>query len=289
MTSSIETIDCTTLDEFWNCVSPISETFSSPRESYIYRGQGNSDWGLVPKVYRSDVIDKYKTGLWSLMQDHQGQLVFEWALLSSFMTYCDSRGLAIPNDSMEFRKYFTLDRISRIHGSNSRDWPQDQAIPLMALAQHHGVPTRLLDWTSNPYVACYFSAALAITDESLNSEGKVAVFGLNLQAIHLHENIKHIRVPGSTSPNLSAQGGSFVLVDNSGYSGESFTPNVSLESKLANTKTILPILKKVTLPKKLAGELFVRCNKFGFSAATIFPGYDGAAKAALEGMLASDF
>lgn len=45
-------------------------------------------------------------------------------------------------------------------------------------------------------------------------------------------------------------------------------------------------LYKVTLPANLAGDLIFRCSKFGISAATLFPSFDGAAKAALEFKLA---
>jgi hypothetical protein len=163
-------------------------------------------------------------------------------------------------------------------------WPQDVVRPLMAIAQHHGIPTRLLDWSNNPYVASYFAAISSI--KSQDDRGKLALFALNLKDIHRIPEVTHVRVPGSTSSNLSSQGGSFTLIGNSGYRAKEFTPDVSLESKLSDE---VKVLTKVTLPNLLAGELLLRCDKFGISAASVYPGYDGAAKAVLEWTLAAHF
>jgi hypothetical protein len=202
-------------------------------------------------------------------------------LLHEFIRVCDSVGLTIPNDSVEFRSYFDMSNIMKIHGINNKTWPDDNVVSLMALAQHHGVPTRLLDWTYNPYIACYFAAASAVVEQ--HESERIALFGIDLNRIDKN-CLKKVKVPTSISANLSAQKSLFLLVENNGFRGETFTQDVSLESKLvANDKSIL---KKVTLPNALAGELLIRCNKFGFSSASIFPGYDGAGKAVTESMLA---
>ncbi len=280
----VEIVDCDTLDQFWNLVSPIGEHFGRPYSKFVFRGQGNSEWELVPRVFRPDVINRYKRGMMSTLSDHPGQFVFEWSLLHAFIQYCDARGLAIPDNSMEFCNYFDQNNITNVHGINSQAWPEERVVPLMALAQHHGIPTRLLDWSSNPYVACYHAAASAVT--ACRKSEKIALFAIDVNMIHRVKGIRYVRVPGSTSANLSSQAGSFVLVDNFGYRAQPFTPNVSLESKLS---THNKVLKKVTLPASLAGDLLLRCDKFGVSAASVFPGYDGVAKAVLEATLAYHF
>lgn len=284
MDDGVIEINCETLDEFWNVMSPIGKWFDGQNGQFVFRGQRDSTRKLIPKVYRRNVIEQYKLGMMKTLTDHPGQTVFEWSLLENFMFFCDARGLAVPGDSMDFRKYFSFGNITTLHGMNTDTWPQEAVLPLMALAQHHGIPTRLLDWSNNPYVACYFAAESAVSSEK--GCDRIAVFALDLMGLYTIPEVRHIRVPGSTSANLSSQGGSFLLIGNSGFRGMEFTPEVSLESKIVSE---VRILTKVTLPNSLAGDLLHRCHKFGISAASIYPGYDGAAKAVLEWTRALDF
>jgi hypothetical protein len=285
----VEIVHCDTLDQFWHFMSPIGEHFGERDRRVVFRGQRNSEWKLVPNVFREDVINKYKRGMTAILTDHPGQVVFEWILLNHFIHNCDGMGLSIPEDSMEFRKYFDLNNIINVHGINTNSWPEERVEPLMALAQHHGIPTRLLDWSSNPFVACYHAAASAVSGgrDCSKSDEKIALFVFDLNDLPKVNDIKHVKVPGSTSANISSQSGSFILVKNAGYRGNNFTPGVSMESKLP----LYPkVLKKVTLPAPLAGELLLRCDKCGISAASVFRGgYDGVAKAVLESTLAFNF
>jgi hypothetical protein len=274
-----ETIHCSSVGELWDYISPQFNPFGQNKGRLLFRGQADSSWKLIPKVYRPELI-RFRDSAIATMGDHPGHVIFEWFLLKNFIDYCDLTGLAIPGDSISLRNSLELDNIASKHGINTDGWPSFEMLPVMALAQHHGLPTRLLDWTSDPLVAAHFAVVDVINRELTNQDGTLAIFALHLNSLVKHPELLHVRVPGATSVNLSPQAGSFILVGNSGSRGEEFSENVSLESKLTTGET----LKKFTLPMSHASELFDLCGKFRVSAATIFPGYDGVAKAALERM-----
>jgi hypothetical protein len=77
----------------------------------------------------------------------------------------------------------------------------------IALAQHHRIPTRLLDWTKNPLFAAYFAANGVSNDTDAGD--CIAVY-----AVHRHTLQRHLRaieVPSSDNDFLRAQSGIFTL------------------------------------------------------------------------------
>jgi FRG domain-containing protein len=64
-----------------------------------------------------------------------------------------------------------------------KEWPPNEVLSLMALAQHHGIPTRLLDWSRHPLKAAWFAASEA--SESLEKEGLLSVWALSVELLDM--------------------------------------------------------------------------------------------------------
>lgn len=256
-------IPCKTIKEFWQAISPVGGVY----EGYllpVFRGQRDADWPLTPSVLRPTYLAE-NTAV--RLKDGKDQLRTECLSLSTFARFCNDAGLILPVDP------HSLDWGKIMAGKENGEWPPRELYGLMAIAQHHGLPTRLLDWTYNPYVAGYFAASSALKADK--PAENIVVWITQQYAFENATGLDLIKVPSAITPNLSAQQGIFSLLKS--------TPGLEGETDIS--RLIAGDVWKVLLPVNLAGELLEACRRLNISATTMFPGYDGAAKAVNEAFL----
>jgi hypothetical protein len=104
-------------------------------ENWAYRGQANSNWVLNNAIERTDFIHFHK--------NIEAEFVAEF-----------QRGA---------RNYL------------SKDETPQHLIEWLALMQHHGAPTRLLDFSKSPFIAAFFAFEICQPIE----EYKIAVWAIN--------------------------------------------------------------------------------------------------------------
>jgi len=149
----------------------------------------NSFEDFVSKTFENSYdenIRRYRTSL-----VYRGLSSSKWNLQSSIQRHCGVLADNLEENLIRNFKKYASNEISRIQGQES-EWKT------LAIGQHHGLPTRLLDWTYSPLVALHF----ATEDMSKMSEDAV-VYMLDL-------SITNEKLPNAIKPLIKNEN-SFVF------------------------------------------------------------------------------
>jgi hypothetical protein len=250
------------------------------------------------KEFRLESWDAFLKVITDSLYTHwafRGHRKEQWPLASALSRYFRSFRVdprAWPDQERRILRIFKR----KAHQFLAQPPAPDDDFQWLALMQHHGAPTRLLDFTWSPYVAAFFALERATGDAAVwaLNPGDVSAGGLRRSAQPKKHSIASPdmdpRLPGNfaryflqgdhefiwlgepdtMNRRLIAQSGTFVLP------GVLDRPMEELVSKYPNPKRMLA---KFILPAAKVRETGLReLYRMNITYATLFPDLDGLAR-----------
>lgn len=294
---------------------------------WVFRGHAETSWDLLPSAWRPgqaisaalaeaqkrfEAVSPSQRLIWEWPPVQSGAKVFkandadtarrlavsttsELLLIWDFILGCNDLGLSVPLFSLPPDPavspnwlWFPEFPLLADEFSNYSDLPAT-----IALAQHHGIPTRYLDWTANPIAAAFFAVEKLFSikpNESIvfwslhrqRAQG-VSISGVEFPngpsgAGRLDPSLAVVRPPAGDNKYLTAQSGLFTTIN---FSGIHFMQTgglrASVDSFVAQSNAPHTVLRKITLSHQHVPNLKELLEREQISRAALMPTRDNVA------------
>lgn len=254
----------------------------------IFRGQSDASWDLLSSAFRPGSLNDFTPQLpGGNPNETSSRWYMGWQLLAEaravylFMESADSMGIPTPLDYTVTKHGLDL-VLAALNDVEDYDYnepfPTDSFQRATALAQHHGVPTRFMDWSESPLVACYFAAlgASSFSKYRPAKDQEIAVVFLSTSSLTKDSSpVQLVKAPRHENSYLRQQQGIFTTIR---HANSFFLKKVRWPTLNDLTSEDFQ-LHRVRLPAEKADDLLKELFDLGITRHSLMPSLTNAAKA----------
>ncbi len=229
--------------------------WNAQRDGWAFRGEHDASWPLISSLARRLMQMKVPRELWREREER------------ALRVFRRKAHVYLPDRSV-----------------------LEDTLRCLAMMQHHGAPTRLLDFTKSPFVAAFFALESALSDSAVYALNTPLLSSLApAQDASLTRDAIDPRLAGSferfftagTQPLLWFGEPSEMdrrLVAQSGLLVVPGLLDAPLDTLLATYRSATPLIEKVVLARSMRADAMHALYRMNITQATLFPDLDGLAR-----------